>query len=264
MIDIKKAKQTFENYVKNYNPENPKIMLKINHIKRVANISKDIALKLNLPEEDVKLAELIGLLHDIGRFEQIRIYNTFVDKKSVNHGELGVKILFEDGLIRNFVQDNQYDNIIKIAILNHNKAQIQGGITERELLHAKIIRDSDKTDIFNVLVIEDVEACYETKDMSKEIATPEIYREFMEEHKINYANMKTPADTLISHFAYVFDYNFKYGLDILNQKGYLDKIYNGFTFEDEETSKMITQVYKTAKEFVEKRSVGTRSKLTDG
>ena len=252
MIDIKKAKQTFENYVKDYNPENPKIMLKINHIKRVANIAKDLAIKLGLSQEDVELAELIGLLHDIGRFEQVRIYNTFVDIKSVNHGELGVKILFEDGLIRKFVEDRQYDNIIKLAILNHNKGKIEEGLNERELLHAKIIRDSDKTDIFNVLTMEDIEACYETKDMSKEIATPEIYREFMEEHKINYAYRKSSADILIGHFSYVYDYNFKYGLDILNKKGYLDKLYNRFEFKDVETYKMIKEVYETAKEYVVK------------
>ena len=98
--------------------------------------------------------------------------------------------------------------------------------------------------------MEDVEACYETKDMSKEIATPEIFREFMEEHKINYKNRKSSADILISHFAFVFDYNFKFGLDILNQKGYLDKLYNKFHFEDEETTKMIEKVYNTAKEYI--------------
>ena len=117
MIDINRAKNAFDEYVKNYNPENGKIRLKISHIKRVASISKDIATELGLSKEDIQLAELIGLLHDIGRFEQVRIYNTFVDKNSINHGQLGAKILFEDGLIRNFVEDNQYDEIIRKAIV---------------------------------------------------------------------------------------------------------------------------------------------------
>ncbi len=252
MINIEKANAEFNKYVRNYDPQNPKIKLKINHIKRVEVISKDLATKIGLSKEDIELAEIIGLLHDIGRFEQIRLYNTFADKKSVNHGELGVKILFEDGLIRNFIEDNQYDNIIKIAIKNHNKSKIDNELTEKELLHSKIIRDSDKTDIFNVLNIEDAEACYETKDMSKEIASPEIYREFMEEHKIDYKNRKSSADILISHFAYVFDYNFEYGLEILNEKQYLDKLYKKFKFDDKQTEKMITEVYKKAKEFIEK------------
>lgn len=98
-IDIEKAKQAFKEYVKNYDPEDKKVKLKIEHIERVSQLAKQMAEKLKLDEEDIKLAELIGLLHDIGRFEQIRIYHTFTDKKSINHGEYGAKVLFEDGLI---------------------------------------------------------------------------------------------------------------------------------------------------------------------
>lgn len=70
----------------------------------------------------MELAELIGLLHDIGRFEQIKRYNTFIDKNSINHGQLGVKILFDDNQIRRFIKDSKYDDIIKTAILNHNRS----------------------------------------------------------------------------------------------------------------------------------------------
>lgn len=253
MIDINKAKKTFDEYVKNYNPKDPKIMLKINHIKRVANNSKDLANKLNLSKEDIDLAELIGLLHDIGRFEQIKIYNTFNDVKSINHAQLGVKILFDNGLIRNFIEDTSYDNIIKKAILNHNKDKIEEGLSNQELLHAQIIRDSDKTDIFNVLNIEDAETCYETKDMSKEIVTSEIYREFMEKHSIDYKNRRSAADIAIGHFAYVFDYNFKIGLEILDNKGYLDRLYKKFNFKDENTRKMLEEVYMTAKNYINEK-----------
>ena len=65
MIDIEKAKVAFKEYVKNYDINNKKINLKIAHIERTSMVSKKIAEKLNLNEEEVKLAELIGLLHDI-------------------------------------------------------------------------------------------------------------------------------------------------------------------------------------------------------
>ena len=86
-MNIKNARIEFKNYVKNYNPQDPKIALKISHIERVSQKAKELAISLNLSQEDINLAELIGLLHDIGRFEQIRIYNTFMDKDSVNHAE---------------------------------------------------------------------------------------------------------------------------------------------------------------------------------
>ena len=62
----------------------------------------------------------------------------------MNHAEIGVKILFEDGLIREFIEDEQYDEIIKKAILNHNKLQIDKELTEREMMHSKIIRDAEQ------------------------------------------------------------------------------------------------------------------------
>ena len=71
MIDIEKAKNVFKEYVKKYDDTNPKIKMKIIHILKVAENSKKIATDLNLSEEDIVLAELIGLLHDIGRFEQV-------------------------------------------------------------------------------------------------------------------------------------------------------------------------------------------------
>ena len=95
-IDILKAKQTFKEYVKNYNPEDEKIKIKIGHIERVSQIAKKLAENLNLDQEDIELSELIGLLHDIGRFEQAKRFNTFIDKDSINHGEYGVKVLFDD------------------------------------------------------------------------------------------------------------------------------------------------------------------------
>ena len=36
---------------------------------------------------------LIGLLHDIGRFEQVKVYDTFSDIDSIDHADYGVEIL---------------------------------------------------------------------------------------------------------------------------------------------------------------------------
>jgi putative nucleotidyltransferase with HDIG domain len=251
-IDIEKAKKAFKEYVKNYNPEDEKIKIKIAHIERVSQIAKHLAKNLNLDQEDIQLAELIGLLHDIGRFEQVRLYHTFIDKDSINHGEFGVKVLFEDGLIRNFIEENKYDEIIKLAILNHNRASIQKNLTERENLHAKIIRDADKADIFYVLTTGDKKAIWEKADLSKDKISDEIYREFMEDNVINYKERITSADILVSHFAYIYDFNFKETLQIIIQNNYLEKLYQRFIFDDKETMEKYNNIYEKAKQYLEK------------
>ena len=121
MIDIEKAKEVFKNYVKNYDKSNPRIALKIAHTYRVSEFAKIISTDLKLSNEDIVLAELIGILHDIGRFEQVKRYDTFKDRISVDHAKLGVEILKENNFIYKFCDEEKYHNIILKAIENHNK-----------------------------------------------------------------------------------------------------------------------------------------------
>lgn len=253
MIDIVKAKKAFKEYVKDYDIENKQIKLKIAHIERTSKRAREIAENLNLDKEDVELAELIGLLHDIGRFEQIKKYHTFIDKNSINHGEYGAKILFEEGNIRKFIETPEFDEIIKKAIINHNKNKIEEGLSKRQKLHSKIIRDADKTDILYILTFDEVKTIYETEDMSNEKITDEIYREFLEDRKIDYSKRQNAADTIISHFAYVFDFNFDYGLRYINDNKYIQKLYNRFSFNDKDTMSKYTNAYEIAINYIKEK-----------
>ena len=244
MIDIQKALNEYNNYIKNYNLKDEKTSAKVAHMLRVKENSKMIAKSLNLNNEDVQLAELIGLLHDIGRFEQLKRYNTYLDKKSVNHGEFGVKILFEEGLIRNFITDNTYDEIIKKAIINHNRNKIENGLNERELLHAKIIKDAD------MAVIEKPEVVYESDNIEKETFTDELFNEFMNNELLDYSKIKTHADIIITHFKYIFNMNFKYSFQLIKEKKYLEKIYNRINFENKNTQKQFETIYDTTVKYL--------------
>lgn len=102
MINIDKVEEKFQEYVSKFNGKQGRIKLKIDHIKRVAEISEMLAKYLKLNEEQIRLAKAIGIFHDIGRFKQVEMYNTFSDKDSVNHAKLGVKILFWWKLNRRF------------------------------------------------------------------------------------------------------------------------------------------------------------------
>ena len=255
MINITKAKKEFKKYVEKYDINNPKIKLKVAHIERTSRIAKKIAKSLELQKEDIELAELIGLLHDIGRFEQVKRYGTFVDYLSENHAEIGVKILFEEGLIRNFIEDDKYDRIIKLAIINHNrnKKQITKNMSNREKLHVKLIRDSDKTDILYILTFENEKLVWESENLEEEKFSDEIYREFIENHDIIYKNRKTHADILIGHFAYAFDFNFDYGLKYVLDNKYYEKLYKRFNFKDIKTNKRFEEVYNITNNYIKER-----------
>lgn len=104
VINRENVINAFAEYVRNYDPSDEKIKLKIDHTYRVAGLCQRIAESLGLSEPDVDIAWLLGMLHDIGRFEQIRRFGTFNDAQSVDHAEFGADLLFKEGLIRKFAE----------------------------------------------------------------------------------------------------------------------------------------------------------------
>ena len=66
-IDMEKAKEEFIKYTGKFNLQDENIDRKQQHSLRVMKISNQLAKELELNEEQIQLATLIGLLHDIGR-----------------------------------------------------------------------------------------------------------------------------------------------------------------------------------------------------
>lgn len=255
MIDIEKASIAFSEYVKPYDITNGKIELKIKHTFRTVEVAKKIAEDLNLNEEQKLLAELISLLHDIGRFEQLRIYDTFKDKDSIDHANLGVKILFEDGLIRNFIENTKYDDIIYKAIRNHNKFKIEDGLNNEELLQARIVRDADKTDIFRVFV-EDIEknnnVLYNYKEIAKETISPKVMENFEKYEQADRNKFDRNIDSYINIISFIFDYNYITGLKIIKEKNYIERIMQPICIY-KETKEQMKKVIKIADTYINER-----------
>ena len=78
-MDFSHAKKIFADYLRQYDSGNDKIRLKIVHTYGVVDAAAFIAKGLSLSHEDTALALHIALLHDIGRFEQLKKYDSFDD-----------------------------------------------------------------------------------------------------------------------------------------------------------------------------------------
>lgn len=255
MIDLIKAKNAFKEYIQNYNIENPHIAKKVAHTYRTVNVAETIAKELQLDEENIKLASLIALLHDIGRFEQLTNYNTYSDITSIDHGDLGVKILFEDRWIEKFIEDRNYDQIIYLAIKNHNKYKIQEGIKGNELLHCKIVRDADKTDIFAVL-IEDIkegkQILYDYKSIGKQKISKEIRKAYQENKQIDSKYIKTEIDEYINMISFIYDYNFPIGLKIVKENKYIEKMIQAVNIHEQQ-NKQFDEILEIANQYIDRR-----------
>lgn len=230
------AQKYFDFFIKNnFNVKNEKIMHKVKHTYQVVNNAKYICEDMQLSVEDKDLAMVIALLHDIGRFEQAKKMNTFrEDITNYDHASLGVQFLFEQNEIRNFIKTNQYDEIIKKAIGNHSKYILdETNMTDKEVLHSKIIRDADKMDSFRAKVTDDIYimANITEKDIEESKITDKVYHDFMNEKTILSQDRKTGIDIWISYIALIFGLYFNSSLKLIKEKDYVNQLFNRFSYK---------------------------------
>jgi len=246
-MNYETAESEFKKYAKDYDKTNPKINLKIKHSFTVVEKSEFIAKELGLNSENIELAKIIALLHDIGRLKQIKLYNSFKDHNTMDHGNYAIKILFEDNLIRNFVYDNKHDKIISKAIKNHNKYKIEERLTDEKLLHCKIIRDADKLD--NYEIISTTEKTFSPTDK----ITNEVFNDFINHKNIDITTLKTELDKFIYYITWIFNINFDCSLKYIQEKNYINLMFDRFKFEDKETKNKIEQLRKVANNYLENK-----------
>lgn len=287
VIDRQKVKDAFAKYTSNYDMNDEKIRLKVEHTYRVAGLCDRIARALKLSDYDIDLAWLIGMLHDIGRFEQLRNYGTFSDAESINHAHCAVDILFCDGKIEDYIENLTPDyklsccvealqkanygvkefstevitsekkavfsdtDIILKAVWNHSAYRVEKGLDERTQLFCDIIRDADKLDIFKVIYDTPIESIYDvsTDELRNSEVTDEVMDAFREKHAILRSLKKTPVDNIVGHTALAFELVFKVSIDIAKEQGYLEKIMS-FRSENEKTKKRFREVRKIMHEYM--------------
>ena len=218
----------FDEYVFNYDMSDPDINYKYHHSYRVMNVMELLATKLNMSKKDIYLAKVIGLLHDIGRFEQDKLYNSFKDGK-FDHGNYGVTVLKETNFLNKINIDKSDYEVVYKAIDNHNQFKINDGLTERELLFAKLIRDADKLDILYALGNIEIKEILKQDD--KEISI-KLENDFFNNEIGNIKDIKSLNDGLVITFCYIYDINFKETYQIIYENNYYDKIYERINRKD--------------------------------
>jgi len=263
-IDRDHICEEFIMYTDNYNSSDTKIKLKIDHTFRVAKMCEIIANSLELTREDVNLAWIIGMLHDIGRFEQVKRYNTFNDAKSIDHAHFGADLLFCEDLIDSFFdrglskknlipydKTNEYMYILETAIRNHSAYRIDENLSERCKMFCDIIRDADKIDILKVNAELPIEEIYNvtTKELKESSITDEVLDSFYEEHAVLRKLKKTPVDNIIGHVSLVYELVFDISYKLVDEQGYIYKLMD-FKSENEETELTMKSVRNHMSDYI--------------
>lgn len=250
---INKAKEIFYEYASHYDCENGKIKLKIIHTMAVADVMEQLTELCGLPERIRNLAGVCAVFHDIGRFEQVIQYDTFLDHLSRDHADLGCEVLVSEHFLE-FLPEREQQQVLT-AIRNHNKFQIEEGLDEETLLLCKLIRDADKCDIFRVFACEDmVDTMGETyEQVAEETVTDEVYDTIFRHETVLKTIRKTGLDIWIGFLAFFFDLYFDESIRILQKQKYYLQPFERITFTLPETRKKVQEIREEVEAYIASR-----------
>ena len=227
-IDRQRVREQFASYTRDYDPTDLKIALKIAHTYRVADNCEKIAQSIGLTPQQVDFAWLSGMLHDIGRFEQVTRYNTFIDSQSVDHAEFGADLLFgKENLIAGYIDDMSICAQLETVIRQHNKYRIAEDVTGDTLVFCKILRDADKVDILRVNMETPMEEIYNvsSEELHSSGVSELVMEQVREHHAVSRDVVKTPAEHLIGHIALCFELEYPKSWELAKEQDYLDQMF---------------------------------------
>jgi HD superfamily phosphodiesterase len=145
---LQDIRKWFGAYAKRYRASDGKLhaalQLKVDHSARVAAETSGIAQDMGWPAEECRTAAALGLLHDIGRFEQFTRFRTFLDKKSVDHGEQGYEVMSSSDALASCSAFEK--EAILAGIRYHNRRVIPSALSAEIVRFVNLVRDADKVD----------------------------------------------------------------------------------------------------------------------
>lgn len=256
-IDKESAQAAFKDYTLSYNAEDPKVRLKIEHTYRVAELCRRIAEDIGLEREDVDLAWLCGLLHDVGRFEQLKNYGTFNDAKSIDHAVYGASVLFDEGKIRDYIEQEEEDSLLRKVISCHSAYRIPAEYDGRTTLFADILRDADKIDILKVNVEVPLEEIYNAsaEEIKNSAVSPEVLNSLLQEKVVLRALKKTVADHVAGHISLVYELMFPISIRIVEEQGYLKRLLD-FSSDNPQTREAFAKIRETVNAYMNRKRNG--------
>jgi len=228
---LEKFNAWFDDYVARFYGEyvNANLKVKEEHSRRTCEEMLHLADQLGLDANQRRIAEMIALFHDIGRFEQFVRCRTYNDPRSVNHCLLGLEVLEETKVLEAVEAEER--QLIERAIEYHGLKKLPKDLEGPCLLFAKLIRDADKLDALYVLTDNFRQYRDSPDKFMLELEFPdeagysaEVVEGILRQRQIDYSQLRTCNDMKLCLLAWVYDVNFTATLKRIRQRRFLEMI----------------------------------------
>jgi len=202
--------------------------LKELHTRKVRENIRLLAESAGLSDARLAVAESVGLLHDVGRFEQYRRYRTFRDSDSVNHAALGIEVIRQHRLLDGLSEETA-ETIIQ-AVRLHNVFTLPLSVNGDHRLYLNLIRDADKLDIWRVFVDH-----FQLPESERGSAvtlgfadlpecSPEVLSCIGHGEMVDLSMLRTVNDFKLLQISWVFDLHFPASFRLAVDRGHLARL----------------------------------------
>ncbi len=248
MIDSQHIREVMDTYLRSFAEyDDPVFALKVRHTWHTAHTAEKIAVMIGCDEEDIQLAYAIGVLHDIGRFEEYRMHGEY-NSLRYDHAKAGAEFL-ASGKLREFIAEEAYDTIILNAVNCHSMLALPA-MEGKEKLHAMIIRDADKTDNLRIRAEEDMDLTLPVKlrgTMEPLTVSASVLDAVRHNRSVYTRDRVTAGDHLVCVMAFVYGLHLQETKKYILEKGYIEAIGRRYGKDSpvmEEITERITQYLK--------------------
>jgi hypothetical protein len=212
---------------------NANLRLKQEHTARTCDEIRVLAEALALDASETRIAELIALLHDVGRFSQFAQYRTYNDHRSIDHGRRGVEVLRDEGVLEALRPDER--QWVETAVGLHSRKSLPASLKGRALLFTRLVRDADKIDIFRVVLdfyerrrqaagANDDSPSLEVELPDDPQYQPEVLEAVRNRETVDWASLRTLTDAKLCQLGWVYDLNFTPSLRRIHECGFLTRL----------------------------------------
>ena len=250
-----KIMKVFEQYTKKFNMNKGNVKAMYFHSIKMMELCKSIATSLNVfTEEEIKVCGLIGLFHDISKFNNKNKSCTVLDDDNDCTRDT-INILFNnEKIIRDITLDTSYDYIIKIAIYCHNKNGLPKGLDKKVLYFCMVLQDAHVIENFRMIIN------YPYMDMYIDnFPSDLVYNTFRNYKVIDSSISDNDADKILEVMSSVFGLYYPCSYSLLKDEDCVNKLLNSLHINNKNIGKFFYQISNVMNMYIDRKIGGVNA-----